>query len=193
LQPVEEATAPFLLPSLSFADTIAATPSTLLSSVRVILTSLKRLVDVAAPKLNREEEIYFQSIRELITQTLGSDASVIASGDIITNPTAAARFIFTILSSLSVAAPLKFLEPISDLFFGFLNLLPAKEAGSSSPDPSSADDVEITKVLAMLGNVSTSEMDLLKSTSSDILNKVSLRVLDRLRVLNNNPSSSSSV
>ena len=183
MQPVEEATAPFLLPSLSFADTIVATPSALLSSVKVVPTSLKRLVDVAAPKLNREEEIYFQSIRELITQTLGSDASVIASGDIISNPTAAARFILTVLSSLSVAAPLKFLEPLSDLFFGFLNLLPVKEGGTAT-DPSGVDDVEITKVLAMMGNFSTSEMDILKSTSSEILNKVSLRVLDRLQILN---------
>lgn len=197
LQPVEEATAPFLLPSLSFAETVAASPSALISSIRVVPTSLKRLVDISAPKLNREEEIYFQSIRELITQTLGSDASVVASGDIIANPTAAARFILTVLSSLSVAGPLKFLEPVSDLFFGFLNLLPARErttsttissttSTTSSTDISSgsAEDVEVTKVLAMMGNFSASETAILRSTSSEILNKVSIRVLDRLLLLN---------
>lgn len=184
LQPIEEVTAPFPLPSLSFSDTVAAAPSTVLSSLRIVPTSLKKLIDVAAPKLTREEEIYFQSIRELIAQTLGPDASVVANGDILTNPTASARFILTILSSLSVAAPLKYLEPVADFFFGFLNILPANE---NSKSPNGVDDAEISKVLEMIGNFSTSETEVLKSTSSDILNKLSIRVLDRLKVLNPTP------
>ena len=66
--------------------------------VQVMSTPSKAL-DIAAPKLTRDEELYAISLTDLTKETLGSDAAVFVNGDAAVDPRASARLLLFVISN----------------------------------------------------------------------------------------------
>ena len=90
------------------------------------------MLEIAAPKLTRDEEFFAISLSDAATQTLGKDAGVVVKGDALLDPAAALRVILGITSSKSIAqmsSPL-----VADVSKSILNILSANRATlSQSP------------------------------------------------------------
>lgn len=185
IPPPQETTLPFFIPiSTQFSP----------ESFRTTQTTLEKLVEYAAPKLTREEEFYASSLKELIRQSLGSDASSIANGDIITNPSASGRFILSFLSSNRgsfLQFPI-FDTEITEASSRLLRILkPLSPDGSknksvilstSSNDDSHAD-AEVTRLVSALSGLEESEDEALRNVSTEVLTKLAQRVITRLQRL----------
>jgi hypothetical protein len=77
----------------------------------VFLTS-NQFIDIATPKLTREEELYALSLKDLTSQSFGDDAAVVINGNALLDPSAATRFLLEILSSGKLPGDLNsFLSP----------------------------------------------------------------------------------
>ena len=67
--------------------------SSLLGQVNPVLVSSSALVETAAPKLSREEELYALSLVDLAREIGGADLAAVFNGDFISDPAAAARIL----------------------------------------------------------------------------------------------------
>jgi len=64
-----------------------------------VLASPEQLVEAAAPKLSRDEELYALSLKDLVKGTAGEDVASVVSGDALSEPQAAARLALSVLVS----------------------------------------------------------------------------------------------
>eukprot|EP00968_Pinguiococcus_pyrenoidosus_P000881 scaffold48_cov311-Pinguiococcus_pyrenoidosus.AAC.76 len=65
----------------------------------VQLLTPKQILEIAAPKLSREEELYAIALIDLAKETFGEDAAKLLAGDGALDPISSARFIVNTLSS----------------------------------------------------------------------------------------------
>lgn len=107
------------------------------------------MLEIAAPKLTRDEEFFAISLSDAATQTLGKDAGVVVKGDALLDPAAALRVILGITSSKSIAqmsSPL-----VADVSKSILNALSANRATlSQSPSVVGVSSMEGNTVQAVL-------------------------------------------
>lgn len=107
------------------------------------------MLEIAAPKLTRDEEFFAISLSDAATQTLGKDAGVVVKGDALLDPAAALRVILGITSSKSIAqmsSPL-----VADVSKSILNALSANRATlSQSPSVVGVSSMEGSTVQAVL-------------------------------------------
>ena len=94
-------TLPFL-PALP--DPMTVRGPFVLPGVSPALRSPQEVLDALAPKLTREEELYALAIADAAKSTLGADAAALISGDLATDPAAAARLAPPILEAIAAAA-----------------------------------------------------------------------------------------
>ena len=181
LPPPQEIKAPFFLPT--------STQITSFDSFRPVQTNLHTLIETLAPKLSREEEFYAVSLKDLVDQTLGKDASIVANGDSLTNPTAASRFLLSLVSSLDGPnSPIKLPPFLAQTSSSILSLIkPTSAKGSSTATTTSSttntEQEDLTKVLSVLNQLSASESDVFRATSQEILERVSDRMIGRMKAL----------
>ena len=184
LSPPQEIKAPFFLPT--------STQITSFDSFRPVQTNLHTLIETLAPKLSREEEFYAVSLKDLVDQTLGKDASIVANGDGLTNPTAASRFLLSLVSSLDGPnSPIKLPTFLAQTSSSILSLIkPTSSKGSSTSSSGSGtssstntDQEDLTKVLSVLNQLSASESSVFRATSQEILERVSDRMIGRMKTL----------
>ena len=82
----EAVPAPFLLP------TAAGRPAP-------ALVEPERLLEAAAPRLTRDEELYAIAIADLVAAAVGRDAAAVVSGDAVLDPRAVARLALSVFST----------------------------------------------------------------------------------------------
>lgn len=137
-----------------------------------------------APKLTREEEFYAVSLKDLIKQTLGDDASVIANEDSITNPSAALRFVLTIASSSVGGLPIPEDAKQSILKLVSINDNSRQSRFSTAAKGSTDDDSEaLQHILKSLTQLSESQNTILRTSSEEVLEKLSNQLVERLKAL----------
>lgn len=120
------------------------------------------MLEIAAPRLTRDEEFFAISLSDAATQTLGADAGVVVKGDALLDPAAALRVILGITSSKSIAqmsGPL-----VADVSKSILNALSTNRANlPKSPTfvgSSSMEGSTMNAVLTAEGDVSGSARDI---------------------------------
>ena len=64
-----------------------------------VVVTPEKLVDILAPELSREEELYAISLVDLASTTLGKDAGVLVAGDAFLEPQAVGRLALGVLTS----------------------------------------------------------------------------------------------
>lgn len=171
LPPPQEINAPWLVPTSS---------SLAINNVRVVRTNLQTLVEAIAPKLSREEEFYAASLKDLISQTLGQDASVVANGDSFSNPSAALRFLLNIVSSNFANVPFIDNSIIASASSNILKLIPSN---SNNAPLTESNGASLKSVINSLTDLSQSEDLTLRTSSSEVLEKISNRLISRLQAL----------
>mmetsp|Transcript_8059 Transcript_8059/g.12834 ORF Transcript_8059/g.12834 Transcript_8059/m.12834 type:complete len:960 (-) Transcript_8059:39-2918(-) len=85
-----------ILPKTSFVD--VPVPLLLPERSSPLFISLRDLTEAATPRLTREEELYQIALVDAIGQTLGKDAATVVSGDIVSEPSAGIRLLFSVIS-----------------------------------------------------------------------------------------------
>jgi predicted unusual protein kinase regulating ubiquinone biosynthesis (AarF/ABC1/UbiB family) len=84
----DEIPVPVLLPAVGDSS---GTP-------RAVVISLRDLMEVAAPSLDREQELYGISLVDAVEQVLGKDAATVASGDLFGGETGVAQLLQSFLT-----------------------------------------------------------------------------------------------
>ncbi len=86
----ENISGPFLVPSRDLGRA---------GSPRPVMASPAQVLEAAAPRLSREEELFAISLADLAQGTLGSDAAVLLSGDALLEPAAAASLLLSVFAT----------------------------------------------------------------------------------------------
>ena len=194
----ENIRAPFLIPSPGGGSPF--TP--------VFMTPLEML-EIAVPKLNREEEFFAISLSDAATQTLGEDAGVVVRGDALMDPAAALRVVLGITSSNSVA---RISNPIvADISKNILSALSAnkpqrvepvlttvsidnmamngdvndgiRNIPALHPQKDYSTDNGLNNLADGLGDLNAAEEEALEATATTIFNKLLDRIIARLQLL----------
>ena len=71
-----------------------------------VFASPAQVLEAAAPRLTREEELFALSLADLVQGTLGKDAAVLASGDAFLEPEAVAGLLLGVMASEDVGKSL---------------------------------------------------------------------------------------
>ena len=155
---------PILLPSVNGRRPVQA------------LTTPSEVLEIAAPKLSREEELYALSLSDLTAQTLGNDAAIIVSGDTLLDPRAAARTLLYIIMNGEIPA-LESVPAVRQLSSALMSFVDSSSSSSSKEDGLQS----ITKGLV---NLNEEESRNLQQFASNVGGSILGKVLDRLQVLN---------
>ena len=166
---------PILLPSVNGRQPVQA------------LTTPLEALEIAAPKLTREEELYALSLTDLTTQTLGKDAAVIVSGDTLVDPRAAARTLLYIVLNGEIPA-LDSVPAVKQLSSALMSFV---DDNSSSNDDNNNDHEEgIQSLTKGISSLDQHEINVLQEFASQVGESVLGKVLDRLQTLNGQNSNS---
>lgn len=120
---------PFLVPRVTSGEVSLDNFSNL---TPVFLTPVE-FIDAASPKLSREEELYALSLTDIATQTLGRDAGIVANGNTLLEPSAAARLVLNIISSTDQLPGIPSQVPVKDISNRLLR--PLLMAGGNARNP----------------------------------------------------------
>ena len=159
---------PILLPSINGRQPVQT------------FTTPSEVLDIAAPKLSREEELYALSLSDLASQTLGKDTAVIISGDTLVDPRAAARTLLYIVMNGEIPV-LESVPAIKQLSSVLMNLM----GGSSSNNSNSVHQEDgIQSLTKGISSLNQQEIETLQEFASNVGGNVLGKVLDRLQALN---------
>jgi predicted unusual protein kinase regulating ubiquinone biosynthesis (AarF/ABC1/UbiB family) len=195
---------PFLLPP---ADAASAS----LTNSRPIFASWRELNEALAPRLNQEEELYALSLADAVEQVLGKDAGAVAAGDIVADPSAAARLLLSVLSpqggnmavdelrktagfkgiSDGVLAglglhdtPLKSAIPILENISPLINsALQASGVAGGQGAESTTGDIDSEEVLSAIAELSDEEAATLQDFVDTVVSGIQIKLVDRLSTL----------
>ena len=164
---------PFLIPKGPISTDLSKLDP---SMFQVTLLQPNKVLEAAAPKLSLEEELYAISLTDLTKSTLGSDAAVISSGDVILDPTAATRFLLSIASTGKI--PLISSSQSIDVSKQLLRLI------SPSLKTNENNENEILKGMTEgLNDLNDDETKILQDTLSNIVYRINEKVINRLQPL----------
>ena len=142
-----------------------------------VLSTPSKALDIAVPKLSRDEELYAISITDLTKDTLGGDAAIVVNGDAVIDPRAAARLLLLVISNGSVPEQLSSVP----LYSGVRRFL-EESLGTKSTGDSLVDG--IGSLRNSVTSLSKEESENLNLLLTDVGTKVLNKVLDRLVLTN---------
>jgi len=163
---------PFLLPSSDG------------QSARVSLLTSDQIINVAAPRLSREDELYALSLVDLVSQTAGTDAATIISGDAVMEPTAAVRLLLQIINSREDS--IQQMPFVSEIINTINRVLPK----NSSPIPSDAleshvgDNQGVKDVTLAISSLTSSETEVLRLFIVEVIDALRTKLLTRFQKSN---------
>jgi aarF domain-containing kinase len=130
------------------------------------------IVEAIAPKLTREEELYGIALVDLVKQSLGSEAALIANGDAMNDPLMAIRFLLSSLQSINDGNE----SQASRAIQGLLRRLQQRSESNSLSTAAGID--EIAKAIKHLNE---EERIVLQDISEEVFQALSDRLISRLR------------
>ena len=154
---------PFLIP-----------PSGNLSQFIPVFDTPANIIEAAAPKLTREEELYALSLKDLAEQTLGKDAAIVVNGDVVTEPTSLVRIVLTIVSKSSLPSSLTGLS-------NFSRLLLQRIQTQSAVNSHRTDNLE--GAIADIADLSIEERRVLTNSLSRVSSEIAARISQRIQSL----------
>jgi aarF domain-containing kinase len=119
----------------------------------------ERLLDAAAPRLTRDEELYAIAIVDLVAGAVGRDAAVVVSGDAVLDPRAVARLALSVISTGRAPGLSAMPAPLQSALLQVTAALAGRPAtamplsGGAGPGEAGAAD----EVLETLGNLTAAE------------------------------------
>ena len=131
------------------------------------------IIEAAAPRLTREEELYALSLKDLAQQTLGSDAAIVVNGDVVNEPSSLIRLILTVVSKTRLPSSLTGLTSVSNL------LLQRLQSQSSSAQRTENLETAISDV----ADLSPDERKVLSNSVSRISREIASKVGQRIQSL----------
>lgn len=162
-------------------ETIAEIVGVRKYTLKPIFATPMSVLSAAAPRLTREEELYALSLSDLTAQTVSSDAAVIVSGDVLTNPVSAARFFLQIVTSSSQSdSNMQFIQEISKLLQNNLAKDPADGRNNS---PNDNKNNALKEIEVGLKELSAEESSTLTEFVAQIAEKVRDKIIFRLQTL----------
>jgi HPt (histidine-containing phosphotransfer) domain-containing protein len=174
--PPEKAKLPYLVPIRTADGRI---------QFSTVISTATDIVEIATPKLSRDEELYAISLKDLTRNILGEDFSLLLNGDVLQNPSAAVRVLLTLaqnapqLSKTAVARIAKRIEQnslaISRPYGRVSNL--SYEGNQYNSD--------LANVVDSLKTLSSDELQALRNLITTVLLRISDRVEKRLKDLPN--------
>ena len=141
------------------------------------LQTPQQVLDVLAPKLTREEELYALSLVDLAKSTLGDDAGVVLSGDAVLEPRAAARLLLAVLST-GRAPALDQLPP--QAVAAATQLLTALNGGQTERGGAEAGSANRADLLNAIAQLDPSARQVLSDEGQDLLDRLWNKCLTRL-------------
>jgi len=156
---------PFLVPSKDLGRA---------GSPRPVLASPAQVLEAAAPKLSREEELFAISLADLAQGTLGSDAAVLLSGDALLEPAAAASLLLSVFATgQAPAAQDAQVVAIADAVRA--QLAPAAASEERDAESESVDDV-----IAAVRDLSPEESAVLQASATRVAEALWDGLVERL-------------
>lgn len=139
----------------------------------------KEFLELSAPKLSREEELYAISLTDLATQTLGRDAGMIINGNMLLDLDGTSRMALRVLSS----GQLPFLNnnalfstaQISSFFQSLQSLRGGDQGGGTTSTGGGVDEL-----VAGVSSLSAQEAAVLQNMVNTILLRLNNQLIDRL-------------
>jgi hypothetical protein len=136
----------------------------------------KDFLEISAPKLSREEELYAISLTDLATQTLGRDAGMIINGNMLLDLDGTSRMALRVLSS----GQLPFLNnalfsttQISSFFQSLQSLRGGDQGGSSTGG--------VDELVAGVSSLPAQEAAVLQNMVNTVLLRLNNQLIDRLK------------
>ena len=134
-------------------------------------------MDVAVPKLTRDEEFYAISLSDITKDTIGSDAAIVLNGDAVVDPRAAARLLLGVLSNGEVPQQIGS-SPIFASTMKVVEGLIGRSIGNGE-----RDQMGVANLRQSFSGLTPKESSNLQQFSSDVGTKVLDKILDRLDAL----------
>ena len=134
-------------------------------SVRPALLTPLEILEAAAPKLTREEELYALALADLVKESFGSDAYAIVNGDVPMNPLSAVRVLAEAASSAAPDSALDALGPVLSRF--------------QSP----SENQQVREVFTTVSSLDSDEGDRLREAASDLSGRLLEKLQTRLSQL----------
>jgi aarF domain-containing kinase len=171
LPPLTELPLPLLLPT-SLAGEGDQVPTLV-----PVLASAASLLEAAAPKLSREEEVYALTLKDLVKGLAGDDVAAVAAGDALQEPETLGRLVLAALASgRAPGLDNPQLKELAQSLRG--QLLPA-EATATSGESEKA----LAEVTAAVAGLSQAEAETLSSLGSNLVTALAERLVRRLHPL----------
>mmetsp|Transcript_25823 Transcript_25823/g.33862 ORF Transcript_25823/g.33862 Transcript_25823/m.33862 type:complete len:882 (-) Transcript_25823:116-2761(-) len=176
---IEEIQLPFLIPKPSlipsaFSSMVAGDRATAASSIinqgngfSTVFMTPKELLEIIAPRLSREEELYALSLTDLVKESFGEDAGVVVNGDILLEPRAAVRFFLQIAQGTSLSSSALF-----DVLTSVLNT-PGRNLEATQ-------EQQLEELLTAYNTMSEENRSNLQNTLEAVVQKLSVRLEERL-------------
>uniref|UniRef100_A0A0G4HXJ7 Protein kinase domain-containing protein n=1 Tax=Chromera velia CCMP2878 TaxID=1169474 RepID=A0A0G4HXJ7_9ALVE len=152
-----------------------------------VVLSPNQFLDLAAPKLSREEELYAISLTDLAKQTLGEDASVVVNGNALLDPRAASRFFLNVIgtgnlpSGLSSLVPAGAVERVAVPLLRLMSRTGGGTGGETGGVPSGSDDQGMRELSESLRKLDDVERRNLEEAGNRVVRRLVERVVDRLQ------------
>lgn len=161
--------------TLDFDRVQRAVRSMKLTSKRM---TAKDFLEISAPRLSREEELYAISLTDLATQTLGRDAGMIINGNMLLDLDGTSRMALRVLSS----GQLPFLNNAlfsTTQISSFFQSLQSLRGGGDQGGSSSTGGVD--ELVAGVSSLPAQEAAVLQNMVNTVLLRLNNQLIDRLR------------
>jgi aarF domain-containing kinase len=148
-------------------------------------------IDVIAPKLSREDELYALALTDLASQTLGDDAKNVVNGDLLLDPAASLRFFLSIaqsgqLPSFALGDNKVSTEQIATFVADMLSRVNGggvSGSGFNKSQTSAAQRAEMEEILEGLRTLDADETAVLQDTADKVVGRLTDSLIDRLQPL----------
>jgi len=179
---VEEMKLPFILPqpsliSRALSSTTPNNPNPftfenlkLAQSFSTVFSTPKSLLEILAPKLSREEEIYALALTDLATQTFGKDAATVIGGDALLEPVKTTQFVLRLVQSTPMAS-----SSIAQAFFTIFSQLQGSAASSD------ATSTQFQEILNAYNSMDKQQKSNLLTSVNLVAQKLSEQLSTRLK------------
>ena len=158
-----------------------------------VFASPARVLELTAPKLSREEELFAISLGDLVTGVAGKNAATILTGDALMEPDAIAGLLLGILAS--GRSPLGNDERLLSLARSTRKQLESAEVTIYDDARNSNSDGGFDELLDAVNDLTAEESAVLRACGQEVVDALWSSLLDRLSPLlgsNNNDNNSNS-
>jgi hypothetical protein len=163
---------PFLVPSKDLGRS---------GNPRPVFASPSQVLEAAAPKLSREEELFAISLADLAQGTLGSDAAVLLSGDALLEPAAAASLLLSVFATGQ--APTGTDQNVVNLANAVREqLAPATVASDEESSSDNSSEESLDDIIAAVRDLSPEESEILQGCATRVAEQLWDTLVERLEV-----------